>query len=59
MKNQKIVARRKQIKLNKKRIERNKRRKNLNQINLKEAISKRVKKKNEKLQSNKYNAKSG
>tara|TARA_Y100000590_G_scaffold214413_1_gene243040 strand:+ start:728 stop:907 length:180 start_codon:yes stop_codon:yes gene_type:complete len=59
MKNKRIVARHKQVKLNKKRVERNKRRKNLNQINLKEAISKRVKKKNEKLQSNKYNAKTG
>ena len=57
MKNQRIVTRRKQIKLNKKRVERNKMRRKMRYNDLQEAIKKRTKKKNEKLQSNPYNAK--
>ena len=55
MKNQRIASRRKQVKLNKKRIERNKRRKKIRYHDLKEAQKERTMKKNERLQSNKYN----
>ncbi len=59
MKNQRIVTRRKQIKLNKKRVKRDKMRRKMRYNDLQEAIKKRTKKKNEKLQSNPYNAKTG